>query len=157
MKNHSSEIRKPATLRRYGASAMTATAVGAAAMLASPSLAQTAQTAEPDEVELETLRIEDRTADVNPYTVEGAPYLARVSGDNRRTEPLAETPATISVITQTQIQESGLNDLRTILDAQPGITVGTGENGNAFGDRYIIRGQEAKSDVFIDGLRDPGL
>ena len=157
MKNLPSEIRKPATLRRYGASAMTATAVGAAAMLASPSFAQTAQTAEPEEVELETLRIEDRTADVNPYTVEGAPYLARVSGDNRRTEPLAETPATISVITQTQIQESGLNDLRTILDAQPGITVGTGENGNAFGDRYIIRGQEAKSDVFIDGLRDPGL
>jgi catecholate siderophore receptor len=26
-----------------------------------------------------------------------------------------------------------------------------------FGDRYIIRGQEAKSDTFVDGLRDPGM
>ena len=36
-------------------------------------------------------------------------------------------------------------------------TLGTGENGNAFGDRYIIRGHEARSDVFVDGLRDPGM
>jgi catecholate siderophore receptor len=128
-----------------------------AALLSTNASAQTAQDAKPDEVELETLRIEDKAADVNPYTQKGAPYKARVSGDNRRVKPLAETPATITVVTQTQIQESGRNDLRTILDAQPGVTVGTGENGNAFGDRYIIRGQEAKSDVFIDGLRDPGL
>ena len=39
----------------------------------------------------------------------------------------------------------------------PGVTVGTGENGNAFGDRFIIRGQEVRSDVFVDGLRDPGM
>ncbi len=26
-----------------------------------------------------------------------------------------------------------------------------------FGDRYIIRGQQAKSDTFVDGLRDPGM
>jgi len=134
-----------------------AAAIGlSAAMLAVPAAAQN-QPAESDEVVLDTLQIEDSTADVNPYTVDGAPYLAERSGDNRRTQPLAETPATISVITQTQIRESGLNDLRAILDAQPGITAGTGENGNAFGDRYILRGQEAKSDVFVDGLRDPGL
>jgi catecholate siderophore receptor len=47
--------------------------------------------------------------------------------------------------------------LRAIVAAQPGITLGTGENGNAFGDRYVIRGQEARSDVFIDSLRDPGM
>lgn len=116
-----------------------------------------AQQSEPEEVELDTLKIEDRTADVNPYTQKGAPYKANVSGDNRRVKPLAETPATITVVTETQVKESGRNDLRAILDAQPGVTVGTGENGVAFGDRYIIRGQEAKSDVFIDGLRDPGL
>src|SRR5690606_32320141 len=44
-----------------------------------------------------------------------------------------------------------------VLAAQPGITLGTGENGNAFGDRYVIRGHEARSDVFVDGLRDPGM
>ena len=60
-------------------------------------------------------------------------------------------------MTQTQIKESGKTDLKEILAAQPGITLGTGENGNAFGDRYIIRGHEARSDVFVDGLRDPGM
>ncbi|MBA4353510.1 MAG: TonB-dependent siderophore receptor, partial [Novosphingobium sp.] len=125
------------------------------ALMATPAVAQDAQ--EEEEVQLETLQIEDKTLDVNPYAQKGAPYKARVSGDNRRTQPLAETPATITVLTQAQILESGRNDLRNIIDAQPGVTVGTGENGNAFGDRYIIRGQEAKSDVFVDGLRDPGL
>lgn len=148
---------RPGSLRRHGAAA----AIGmTAALLASPAAAQTTQTtqaAQDQEVELDTLQIEDRVADVNPYSQKGAPYKARISGDNRRVKPLADTPATITVVTQTQIQESGRNDLRAVLDAQPGVTVGTGENGNAFGDRYIIRGQEAKSDVFIDGLRDPGL
>ncbi|MFD2578476.1 TonB-dependent receptor [Novosphingobium colocasiae] len=93
----------------------------------------------------------------NPYTSKGAPYKARVSADDRLTRPIAELPQTLSVLTETQIKESGYTDLARILDAQPGITVGTGENGNAFGDRYIIRGQEARSDVFVDGLRDPGM
>jgi catecholate siderophore receptor len=146
-------VKRPMSLR-HGAGL----ALGlSAALVAGEAGAQTAPATDEKEVELETIRIEDRTGDVNPYTQKGAPYKARVSGDNRRPLPLAETPATIQVITQTQIRESGRNDLRAILDAQPGVTVGTGENGNAFGDRYIIRGQEAKSDVFIDGLRDPGL
>ena len=106
---------------------------------------------------LDTLQIEDETADSNPYAEKGAPYKARISGDARRTQPLAETPATITVLTQSQIKESGRSDLRDIVGAQPGITIGTGENGNAFGDRYVIRGQEARSDVFIDSLRDPGM
>lgn len=140
------------SLRQRG----TAAALGLSAALMATSVA--AQDAQADEeVQLDTLQIEDKTLDVNPYAQKGAAYKARVSGDNRRVKPLAETPATITVLTQAQIQESGRNDLRTIIDAQPGITVGTGENGNAFGDRYIIRGQEAKSDVFVDGLRDPGL
>ena len=86
-----------------------------------------------------------------------APYKAKFSGDARRLQPLSETPATIEVITETQLENSGASDLRDVLDNQPGITVGTGENGNAFGDRYIIRGHEARSDVFVDGLRDPGM
>lgn len=95
--------------------------------------------------------------DPNPNGQPGAPYQARSSGDKRHTRPLAELPQIISVITKAAIDDSGETDLRSILDAQPGITVGTGENGNAFGDRYVIRGQEARSDVFVDGLRDPGM
>ncbi|HAN68958.1 MAG TPA: hypothetical protein DCQ70_10750, partial [Halieaceae bacterium] len=68
----------------------------------------------------------------------------------------AGTPATLNILTQSQILDSGKTDLKEILSSQAGVTLGTGENGNAFGDRYIIRGHEARSDVFVDGLRDPG-
>lgn len=95
--------------------------------------------------------------EANPNAEKGAPYKARKSADSRHTRPLAETPQTISVITRPALDDAGLTDLKQILGAQPGITLGTGENGNAFGDRYIIRGQEARSDVFVDGLRDPGM
>lgn len=86
-----------------------------------------------------------------------APYKALRSGDDRRGADLADLPQTLSILTQTQIEDSGKTDLKEILSAQSGITLGTGENGNAFGDRYIIRGHEARSDVFVDGLRDPGM
>jgi catecholate siderophore receptor len=152
MNVHNRSIVRPVSLRQAGAAMALS-----AAMLGTPAMAQQTAGSQDQEVELDTLKIEDKTADVNPYAEKGAPYKARISGDARHTRPIAETPQTISVLTQTQIQDSGYTDLARILDAQPGITVGTGENGNAFGDRYIIRGQEAKSDVFVDGLRDPGM
>ena len=143
-------VSRPASLRLQSCAATLALGL-VAATAATPAAAQEA------EVELDTLKIKDRTSDTNPYTQEGAPYKARVSGDARRVKPLVETPTTITVITESQIKESGQTDLRAILNQQPGVTIGTGENGNAFGDRYIIRGQEARSDVFVDGLRDPGM
>ena len=112
---------------------------------------------EEEPVELDTMRIQERTIDTNPYSEPGAPYKAKVSGDSRHVKPLADTPQTIEVLTQTRIEESGKSDMRDVLSTLPGITIGTGEGGNAFGDRYVIRGHEARSDVFIDGLRDPGM
>ncbi len=131
----------------------------AALALALPSVLISAQLmAQEDEpIMMGTMQIEERTVDTNPYAEAGAPYKARISGDSRHVKPLAETPQTITVLTQTAIQESGDTDLRAILASQPGISLGTGENGNAFGDRYVIRGHEARSDVFVDGLRDPGM
>ncbi|HBF07554.1 MAG: TonB-dependent siderophore receptor [Gammaproteobacteria bacterium] len=128
-----------------------------AMMATSPLSYAASEQVESEEIQLDALKIEDRTSDTNPYAEDGAPYKARISGDERRVKPLAETPQTIKVLTQTQIKDSGKSDLKEILSAQPGITLGTGENGNAFGDRYIIRGHEARSDVFVDGLRDPGM
>ncbi len=157
MSKISTGVIRPATLRALNPAKRTAAAIGlGAALLAGPALAQQAQQ-DDEEVALETLKIEDRTADVSPYAQKGAPYKARISGDERHTRPIAETPQTITVLTQSQILDSNRSDLRTILVAQPGITISTGENGNAFGDRYVIRGQEAKSDIFVDGLRDPGM
>ena len=106
---------------------------------------------------LPAVTVQEQAIDPNPNAEVGAPYKAKTSADTRHTRPLAETPQTIQVVTKSAIDDSGATDLKQILAAQPGITLGTGENGNAFGDRYIIRGQEARSDVFVDGLRDPGM
>lgn len=113
---------------------------------------------EDEGIELDKLKVEEELVpDTNPYAEPGSPYLGRVSGDPRRTRPILETPQTMTILTQEQLQDSGRSDLKEILDGQPGITLGTGENGNAFGDRYVIRGHEARSDMFVDGLRDPGM
>ncbi len=37
------------------------------------------------------------------------------------------------------------------------MTLGTGEGGNAFGDRFFVRGFDTRNDVFIDGIRDSGV
>tara|TARA_R110002167_G_scaffold51425_10_gene148836 strand:+ start:2211 stop:4520 length:2310 start_codon:yes stop_codon:yes gene_type:complete len=94
---------------------------------------------------------------VEVFGMAQSPYRALKSGDVRHLAELADTPQTISVLTQRQILESGKSDLKEILATQSGVTIGTGENGNAFGDRYVIRGHEARSDIFVDGLRDPGM
>jgi catecholate siderophore receptor len=94
---------------------------------------------------------------IKVHGVRTSVYSVKQSGDVRRLADLVDTPATITVLTKDQIEESGKSDLKDILAAQAGVTLGTGENGNAFGDRYIIRGHEARSDVFVDGLRDPGM
>ena len=153
-----SQRKEPVELRRPAAANLTSNAIAlsiSAVMLGGSASAQDTQ--DEEQVQLDTLQIQDRTIDTNPYAEPGAPYKARISGDPRRLEEIADTPATMSVLTQTQIEDSGKSDLREILAAQPGITLGTGEGGNAFGDRYIIRGHEARSDVFVDGLRDPGM
>jgi catecholate siderophore receptor len=136
-----------------------AMSLSGAMLLPLAAMAQTAPAAVAEE-EVRTLPnvvIYGKHLDSNPNAEVGAPYKAKTSGDARHTRPLAETPQTIAVITKAAIDDSGLTDLKQILSAQPGITLGTGENGNAFGDRYIIRGQEARSDVYVDGLRDPGM
>ena len=160
------QARQPQSLRSHNATAATslrktslAMGISSAMLMPLAAMAQTvaAVPAEGQVQQLGEVIIYGTKLDPNPNAEVGAPYKAKTSGDSRHTRPLAETPQTIAVITKAAINDSGLSDLKQILGAQPGITLGTGENGNAFGDRYIIRGQEARSDVFVDGLRDPGM
>ncbi|QNN57805.1 TonB-dependent receptor [Diaphorobacter ruginosibacter] len=150
MKSQRPHVKKPRSLRLVDSVA------AAAVLLPLGAMAQTAATP-PAATSLSTVTVSEQAIDPNPNAEVGAPYKAKTSADSRHTRPLAETPQTISVVTKSAIDDSGATDLKQILSAQPGITLGTGENGNAFGDRYIIRGQEARSDVFVDGLRDPGM
>ncbi|MFZ2998167.1 TonB-dependent receptor [Sphingobium sp.] len=69
------------------------------------------------------------------------------------TRPLLDTPQTITVIGKATIQQQNLLTLRDVLSTVPGITFGAGEGGFGYGDRIILRGQDAKNDVTIDGVR----
>lgn len=158
--------RRPKSLRSLSDNQLTslkrtslALGVGVSSAVFAPqiALAQEGGPATEDAPQVREVVIYGQRKEPNPNAEVGAPYKARKSADSRHTRPLAETPQTISVLTRAALDDSGLTDLKQILGAQPGITLGTGENGNAFGDRYIIRGQEARSDVFVDGLRDPGM
>ena len=70
--------------------------------------------------------------------------------------PLRDTPKSITVIPQELIQETGSASLADVLRTVPGITFGAGEGGNPVGDRPFLRGYDAQSSTFVDGLRDIG-
>lgn len=73
------------------------------------------------------------------------------------TAPLLDTPQTITVISNKSIQQQNLLTLRDVLQTVPGITFGAGEGGFGYGDRIILRGQDAKNDVTVDGVRSGGF
>jgi catecholate siderophore receptor len=73
------------------------------------------------------------------------------------TEPLRDTPQTVVVIPNTVYEEQAATSLRDVLRNTPGITFQAGEGGGAPGDNLFIRGFGARNDVYIDGVRDPGI
>ena len=70
------------------------------------------------------------------------------------TAPLVDTPRTVNVIPEQLIKERGATSLQDVLRSTPGVTLGSGEGGTPTGDRPFIRGYEASTDIFIDGMRD---
>lgn len=71
--------------------------------------------------------------------------------------PLRDIPQTITVIPKELIKEQGATSLRDVLRNVPGISIQAGEGGGGpAGDNLSIRGFNAKSDLFIDGVRDFG-
>ncbi len=70
------------------------------------------------------------------------------------TAPLVDTPRTVNVIPEQLIKERGATSLQDVLRTTPGVTLGSGEGGTPTGDRPFIRGYEASTDIFIDGMRD---
>ena len=72
------------------------------------------------------------------------------------TEPLRDIPQTITVIPRNVIDEQGATTLRDVLRNVAGITFQAGEGGVPAGDALSIRGFSARTDMFIDGVRDFG-
>ncbi|NOT27939.1 MAG: TonB-dependent siderophore receptor [Acidobacteria bacterium] len=92
----------------------------------------------------------------------GVAEFVEVTGANptvaspKFTQPLRDIPQTINLIPQAVIQEQGATTLRDVLRNVVGITFQAGEGGVPAGDQLTIRGFSARTDMFIDGVRDFG-
>lgn len=89
---------------------------------------------------------------VEATAIEDGVKVERVASP-KATAPILDTPQTITVISNQTIRQQNLLTLRDVLSTVPGITFGAGEGGFGYGDRIILRGQDAKNDVTIDGVR----
>jgi catecholate siderophore receptor len=97
-------------------------------------------------------------ADRNPYADAAAPYkVDHVQASGKFPEPLLNTPKTVTVLSKEVLEDKNATTLKQAVLSTAGVTLGTGEGGNAFGDRFFIRGFDARNDVFIDGVRDSGV
>ena len=81
---------------------------------------------------------------------------ARAFSSPKTPGPLREVPQTVPVIPAAIIQEQNATSLREVLRNVPGITMQAGEGGVPAGDNLSIRGFSARTDFFIDGVRDFG-
>ena len=72
------------------------------------------------------------------------------------TAPILDTPQTVVVIPREIFEQQGATTLRDVLRNTPGITFAAGEGGTANGDQMTIRGFDARTDIFVDGIRDAG-
>jgi catecholate siderophore receptor len=97
-------------------------------------------------------------ADRDPYANPAAPYMATgVQAAGKFPEPIANTPKTLTVLTKDVLADENATTLKQAILNTAGVTLGTGEGGNAFGDRFFIRGFDVRNDIFIDGVRDSGV
>ena len=82
-------------------------------------------------------------------------YQATSPSLSRIPTPLRNTPQTVNVVTQQVIQEQRATTMEEALRNVPGITFQAGEGGQQ-GDSPVIRGFLGRSDMYRDGVRDPG-
>lgn len=123
--------------------AASAVALGAVAL---PAAAQEARPAQ-----LPTISVEGQKS--APH---GESYKVDESASPKFTAPLLDTPKSVTIIPQELIQERAATSLSEVLRTTPGISLGAGEGGTAIGDRAFIRGFDALSSTYVDGIRDTG-
>ncbi len=76
------------------------------------------------------------------------------SASVKYTEAILDTPQSITIVPQAVIQAQNATNLRDVLRNVPGISIQAGEGGVPAGDNLSIRGFNARTDLFIDGVRD---
>ena len=81
-------------------------------------------------------------------------YRTEAASNARLTEPLLNTPRTITVLPEAMLRDQAVVSFADALRNVPGITIGVGEGGAGSGDFITLRGFDASSDVTIDGFAD---
>jgi catecholate siderophore receptor len=84
------------------------------------------------------------------------PYKPDSVQSPRYTEPLRDIPQTITVVPRAVMEQQNATTLRDVLRNVPGISFQAGEGGVPAGDNLSIRGFSARTDMFVDGVRDFG-
>jgi catecholate siderophore receptor len=81
-----------------------------------------------------------------------------VASSPKYSQPLLDTPQTITVIPHAVIRDRAAATLRDVLRNSPGITFQAGEGGGGLpGDQnFSMRGSSARNSLFVDGVRDTG-
>src|SRR3569623_1070169 len=83
---------------------------------------------------------------------------ARTSGASAapRIGRLLAAPQSVTIIPAQVIPQRGATTLRDMLRNVPGSSMQAGEGGVPAGDQLSIRGFSARTDIFVDGVRDTG-
>ena len=72
-------------------------------------------------------------------------------------QPIVDTPQTITVIKKELLLQQGATTLSEALRNTPGVTMQLGENGSTqTGDSINLRGFDSSQSIFVDGIRDLG-
>lgn len=102
----------------------------------------------------------DRPVELPSISVEGTAeeggYRTDRPSSPKYTEPLRDVPQTITIVPREVMDDRAATTLRDVLRNVPGITIAAGEGGVPMGDNLTIRGFAARTDMFVDGMRDFG-
>jgi len=94
---------------------------------------------------------------VKVQAVQDNDYKADVVSSPKFTQPIVDTPQTITVIKKELLQQQSATTLAEALRNTPGVTMQLGENGSTqTGDSINLRGFDSSQSIFVDGIRDLG-
>lgn len=82
-------------------------------------------------------------------------YKIDTSGLSKLAVPLIDVAQSINTVSQQEMQDRAVADLNNALKSVPGVTIGAGEF-KSIGTSPTIRGFVARTDMFMDGIRDYG-
>lgn len=92
----------------------------------------------------------------NPGADPDAPFKVDRLTNSRLPGEIASMPRTVTAVTKEVLETSNTTSVRQLARSTPGMSLGFGEGGNAYGDNIYIRGFKANNDIYVDGVRDPG-